>query len=317
MKRTFIRAAIGVLLAIVVCTQQVSGYDQPAVNLGFTSFMDGGPPAGPGFYFTQYLQYYSAEDLKDKDGKNLPLPGPDLEGWISLSQLIYQSDQKLVMGGKWGIDVIIPYVSIDLDYNAFGPFPQANGGGFGDLLVGPFLQWGPIMGAAGPRFMHRVEFQMIFPTGKYDSDKEINPGSNFFSFNPYWAGTFFITPQWTISSRIHYLWNAKNDDPNRAYGDADDIQAGDAIHLNFTSAYELIPGSLRVGINGYYFRQISDTEVDGDKASGSKEQVLGLGPGLLWHISPDNHLLFNTYWETAAENRPEGTRFNLRYVYHF
>ena len=107
MKRTVIRMGICVVLAALIGVPGASGYDQPAVNLGFTSFMDGGPPAGPGLYFTQYLQYYAAEDLKDSDGNDIPLPGPDLEGWISLTQLIYQSDQELLLGGKWGMDVKI------------------------------------------------------------------------------------------------------------------------------------------------------------------------------------------------------------------
>lgn len=284
------------VLAALLATP-AAAFDQPSVNLGFTSFLDGGPPAGPGFYFAEYIQYYTADKLKDTGIDNA-----DLEVWVSLNQFIYQSDQK-VLGGTWGLDVIVPVVSLD---NAVLP---DNGSGVGDILVGPYVQWMK-MGEAGPTFMHRVELQMLLPTGKYDNTKMLNPGSNFFSFNPYWSGTYFFNPKLTASWRLHYLWNAENDDTNH--------QAGQAIHANFAAAYELMPNKLRAGINGYYFKQVTSSKDNGVTTTGDpKEQVFGIGPGVLYSFSKDTHLFCNLYFETGAEYRSEGERINLRFVHHF
>jgi hypothetical protein len=310
---------IGVVTGVLWATS-AQAYDLPlGLNLGFTSFLDGGPPAGPGFYFTEYVQFIGSDEFTDDDGDDLlpDVADEDLEAWVSLSQFIYQSNQEVVLGGKWGLDVIVPYVAIDLNYGVAGPFPEDNGSGFGDLLIGPILQWDPIMGSKGPILVHRIEFQMIFPTGKYDDEKELNPGSNFFSFNPYWAGTLFLLPKWTVSWRFHYLWNAKNDDPNRGFGSADDTRAGQAIHLNYSTCYEVLPKMLHMGLNGYYLKQITDTEVDGHDVPDRRQEVLGIGPGAVFHFSRHTHLFFNAYFETQAENQPESNRFNIRLVHHF
>jgi hypothetical protein len=246
----------------------------------------------------------------------MKVPGTDVDAWVSLTQFIHQSDTE-ILGGKWGLDVIVPYVSVNASYNSGVPGPAANSSGLGDILVGPYLQWGPSMGENGPVFMQRVELQIIFPTGKYDKNKEMNPGSNFLSFNPYWAGTLFVNPRLTVSTRLHYLWNGKNDEPNRGFVGASDSQAGQAIHANFASAYEVIPRMLRVGLNGYYLKQISDTKVDGKSMSDLKEKVLGIGPGWIFSFSQDSHLFFNAYFESNAHNRPEGVRSVLRCVHHF
>lgn len=297
--------------------QAVPAYDLPAVNLGFTSFLDGGPPAGPGWYVQQYVQFYRDGRLKDSGGDDLRIPPPqgqkvEVDANVGITQLVYQSEQPLLWGGKWGLNLMLPYAGFN---SSDDNLVSENGAGFGDLLVGPFLQWDPILGPNGPGFMQRVEFQLIFPTGKYDAGDALNPGSNFFSFDPYWAATAFLTPEWTLSWRLHYLWNATNEDPNTPYP-ADDTQAGQAVHLNFATAYEVLPQRLRLGINGYYLKQTTDSQVNGDDVSG-RERVFGIGPGLVYHFSAHDHLFLNAYWEAQAENRTEGTRLNLRFIHHF
>ena len=298
-------------LAVLFAAAAASAYDQPAVNLGFTSFLDGIPPAGPGWYFAQYVQYYDAGKLPD-----LPFPGdPELEAWISLTQVIYQHPKAILGGANFGLDLILPAAAFDLEADGT---PLTAQDGLGDLLVGPYLQWAPVMGANGPVFVHRIELQTILPTGDYDEKYSINPGGNVVSFNPYWSATWFVTPKWTISGRLHYLWNDENDEPNvPPEAGIADTQAGQAVHANFATEYEVIAKQLRVGLNGYAFRQISDSKANGDCVDGKKEQVVGIGPGALWSFGPDNHLFANVYFETEAQSRPEGTRVNLRYVHHF
>lgn len=330
-------------ILLLLLATQTSPYCQgqtpqalPAVNLGATSFVDGMPPAGPGLYLMQYVQYYGANRIKDGNGETIPLPGPDLDAWTSITQIIKMWDVDLGGGAKPALDILIPVVDLDLDFASPIPGPTANSGGLGDILIGPAIQFAPIMGKKGPLFVQRLEAQFILPTGDYDQANEINPGSNFFTFSPYWSGTMFLGPKMSASVRAHYLWNGTNDDPALSTR-ANTTRAGEAFHMNFTFSREILPCGMpspppcdaapsagpppgprfRVGINGYYLKQTTDVEVNGVELAGFREQVFGIGPGCIFSLSPEKHFFFNSYWEDAAENRTEGYRMTMRYVHHF
>lgn len=87
------RTALAAGLMAMLMAGSAAAYDQPALNLGFTSFLDGGPPAGPGFYFAQYGQFYTACDLPD-----LPFPGdPKLDAWMpTLTEAVDNYERLLI-----------------------------------------------------------------------------------------------------------------------------------------------------------------------------------------------------------------------------
>ncbi|NAT57225.1 phenol degradation protein meta [Pseudomonas syringae pv. actinidifoliorum] len=299
----------------LLIAQGAGAYDLPVVNLGLTSFLDGGLPAGSGWYLQEYFQNYSADRLRDKDGKALGLPKQELDYQVAVTQLSYLSNVRLG-NASLGLNAVLPVVTrmkVDDGLNNAALRGQT---GMGDLLIGPFIQFDPVMGPDGPRFVHRIELQVNLPTGEYDDKHAINPGNNAWSFNPYWAATYWFTPKWTASVRAHYLYNGKNDDPAQSFGAVSDIQAGQALHANFATEYA-VTDQLRLGINGYWLKQITDTQVDGHDVSGRREKVWAIGPGAMYSFSQNDHVFVNAYFEQDVENRPDGSRVQMRYVHHF
>jgi hypothetical protein len=302
--------------AVMALSDQTQAYDLPTVNLGMTSFLDGGLPAGKGWYAQNYLQDYRSDQLQDAKGEPLALPKTDLHYQVLMTQLSYLSEIRVGQHGALGINFLLPMVSkmaVDDGLNHAALKAQS---GFGDLMIGPFIQFDPIMGERGPKFVQRIEFQINLPTGDYSTQRDINPSNHAISFDPYWAASYWITPKWTVSTRLHYLYNFKNAEPSYAFADDGDLQAGQAVHANFATDYA-VTTQLRLGISGYWLKQISDSKLNGQAMKDRREQVWAIGPGLMYSFSQHDHVVANAYWEHDAQNRPEGTRLQLRLIHHF
>jgi len=186
---------------------------------------------------------------------------------------------------------------------------QGHRGGFGDLTVSPFIVQWPEKRVFGIPIDQRFDVDFGVPVGKYSPTSNVNLSSNAFNVQPYYAITAFPKKRIETSWRFHYLWNATNNTPPINAG-AQSTQAGQAIHLNATAAYNVYKG-LWIGANGYYLKQITDGRINGVPLSNSPEQVGAIGPGMVWGVG--NWCYYaNYYQELGAENRPTGPKLVLR-----
>jgi hypothetical protein len=209
-----------------------------------------------------------------------------------------------VVGGNWGVEALVPLVYAHVTTPAGG----GEATGVGDLTFSPLVWQAPSLRLAGRRLSQRVDLDIVAPTGQYERNALVTVGSHVWTMNPYYAITWFVTDRVETSWRFHYLWNSTNDAPSSAY-DATSIQPGQAIHFNGAASIALV-GWLRVGIAGYFLRQITDSKANGRPVPGSEEQVAALGPGVLASLGAFL-LVANAYGEFAVENRPWGARGNV------
>lgn len=302
-------------MIFVALSTTTHAYDLPGLDLGLTGFYDGsaGPP---GWYTKQYLAYSRASRLNDADGNKLALPKQDVEVVASATQVIYQA-QPLANGMAPGFTAVASVLAhADVD-DGLHNTALSSRKGFGDVLVGAYLQLPTLTRADGSTLLdQRIEADVFIPVGAYDRQRSINPGSNFWSFNPHYSATYWFSPKWSVSGRFYYLWNGKNDSPNVSFGGVSDIQAGQALHGNLTLQYG-VTRALTVGLNGYWLKQITDTEVDGHAVSGRREKVWAIGPGLVYALNKENVVTMMAYFEQQAENRAEGDKLVLNWLHKF
>jgi len=292
--------------------QRMYGYGLPHINLGSTSFLDGGPlRIRPGWYLQEFLEGYHSYRFTGPDGKDLAgTHSLHVDAWELIVNLAYQSDFYLLPDARPGFEVgTSVYFPIRVGCNALGI--NSRGGGLGDLYGGVFLQWNTIMKGDRPLFIHRFEFAMSFPTGTFKrTPLTINPGNGFIFIDPYWSATLYCTPRFSFSWRLYYLWNAKNHKTG--------FQAGTAMFLNYAAEY-FVTERLLVGLNGYFLQQLRNNKQDGVIVPNSKERIFAAGPGFLVDLGHnfDLALFGNLYFETAARNSPQGVSVVFRLFKRF
>lgn len=298
-------------------------------------------PVVPGWYGQVALVSYHASKLKGNDGEaarasttvsNLPVSyQTDIhaDARAALTRLTYISTERL-WGGNLGFTVMIPLVQrkADLSVSNVSVHPALAGNlgpissniatlanaqdskstGIGDIELSPVIHW-----EIGDHQSASFAPTIVVPTGDYDATRRANPGyGNFFTFRPSFQYAF-IGDGWDLAARTVLSFNTRNKDNG--------YFSGHMFNLDW-QAMAFVSDDVRVGVQGYFVRQLTgDTQdVNGFSASrvaelggrkvivdGNKASVNAAGPAIAWIRNGGEFMLEGKLLqEFNARNRTEG-----------
>jgi hypothetical protein len=301
-KNTLLIAASLLLCAI----QSIAQVPQiPAGNLGLTNMQDGNPPPFGGFTFIEYIQEYQTVSNRGPKGENLG--GIKVNSLLSNNQLVYLSPIK-VGHGHLGITLVMPVVRLSLA-NVAGPAPSVNPNPLGDLIIGPFIQWHN-QHLFTRRYSHRLELDLIVPTGSYASWYMINPGTHLYTISPHYTFTIFPTEKFSISMRHHLNYYFEQIGTG--------ARPGFTYNFNYSLEYAILP-TFRVEVAGYYLRQLLQDSHYGDfhyyqetfGVSDTREKIFAFGLGLSYVTPIGVFIELKEMREVESRNYSEGYRTTM------
>ncbi len=259
------------------------------------------PP--PGTYFLNYFGYYGGE-LRDGDGDKVP--GADVNAWFDALRVVHVSEHR-ILGGNWGWYAILPLVAQEVSLGTTNSVS-----GLGDATFDPFVvSW------------HRgdwhwaVGMSINLPTGRYrEGDPTQSIGANYWSVEPLFAVSYLNPEGWELSAKFMYNIKASNTDFRPAPGAPKmKYASGDELHLDYLAGKRFGPWG--VGLSGYYLRQVTDDELDGQRlaanpglwSAGRRGQVFAIGPSATYTNASGVHFIAQWQRETRVENRFGGDKF--------
>jgi hypothetical protein len=205
-----------------------------------------------------------------------------------------------ILGANWAMHAFIPVAYMDVEQGT----RSDDRFGLGDIIINPF-----ILGWHSKNFHVTTGVDIYMPTGSYNQDRLANIGRNYWTFEPIVALTYLSDGGFEISAKFMYDFNTENDDTN--------YQSGQEFHFDYVIGYH-VNKQWAVGLGGYYYQQTTDDELNGVTVSpdGFKGKVYSIGPVAQYNYK---NMSFTAKWqyEFDAENKPEGNKFWLNFVYAF
>jgi len=250
-----------------------SGHYMPG---SMSSFMDG-VPAKETFITRYNLLYYSGSI-----SANQPLPiaavqtlGADAKIWAHGLTLLWRP--PIDLGDRWSyaLSSTVPFMWADVSANVVVGSNTvrrtSDVNGLGDIVLMPLMLNYNINSNLNVNFRTGI----YAPTGDYEVGRLANTSKNFWTVEPTVALMYFGVKNGREASLfVGADFNTENEDT--------DYQSGTQFHVDGTLAqhFPLFGGLAGVGVNGFWYDQLTGDSGSGATFGDFKAQTTGVGPVL-------------------------------------
>jgi hypothetical protein len=279
-----------------------SGHYQPG---SMSSFADSVPPAETFVARFNFLQYQG--DISR--GQPLPIAGLQALGLeaesVAAGLTLLWRPPVCLWDEDWSyaMSATIPYVWTDVTADAVlgipgGPPALSRNGsldGLGDIVLMPLM----LNRRVNPDFNVNFRVGAYAPTGRYEAGRLANTGKNFWTIEPT-LGLMYFGQKNGIEASLFLGADYNWENPDTDY------QSGTQFHIDGTLAqhFPLWGGLGGVGVNGFWYEQVTADSGSGASFGDFEARTAGLGPVISYATKiADNDVIAELKWLHEMETR--------------
>lgn len=262
--------------------------------VGVNTLGDGYMPMPGTLEFRNYTVGHWSHTLANSSG-NESVPGFSNSGAVDAMRVLYTFAQPIgpfhyAMGGV-----------LEFSYNHLDVGSESDEAtNLGDLDFQNYLSYH----TPDKKMFLYFGVDTYLPTGRYNKSDLVNPGKNYWSFDPSINVTYHVSDKLALNGAVYGEFNTENS--------ATDYQSGDSVDLDYGVNYrpfvhqstDHFVQHLGFGIGGYYLKQFTDDQINGHSVApdGHRAQAVGVGPQVIYYTQFGG-LALKYQHDLAVENR--------------
>ena len=263
---------------------------------GSVGLKSGSQPPPGGYIAAPVLFFYSADDVRDRDGNQLP-PTANLDAALFGVGYLHVTNKK-ILGGNYAFQVLFP---VGANNRIQGTEIDANpGAGLTDSVISPIA-----IGWHSKRADALTNYTIYIPTGRYSDGADDNTGLGMWGHEFGFGTTLYLNEarQYHAATMATLIYSTKKEDSN--------TQPGTQLQFEGGAGGDFLKGGLTFGLAYYAAFKLSDDTIEGLPGIliRGKNKVFAMGPEASLAIARKNTVfgfvrvayMFETWARTATQ----------------